>query len=438
MSPRIVAAGVSAFLALLFAVVVFNKCFDYNHATTWQVYQPMRGAASIVDKPGWYWKGFGSVTTYPRMLEASYLATADRDESIRTTFNDGGTAQVSAFVRVKLPLDSGLRMQLHQDFQGNPENIKPSIGAHLTNCIKASGPVMSASENQASRKAEFNQIIEEQLSRGLFKMRRTKIELDDVVEIADAGTDKDGNKVTEEKKAVVAATEIIVDKDGTPIIIQPSPLLTYDLQVKQFSVLDIDYDQQTLLQFAAKKQSYLNAEQSKAQLQEEVQQALTVREKGLRQIAEIQAVENQKKEKALIEAAQQAEVAEITKKQAVTQASQRVEVAEQSRLEAEKFKEIARIEAETAELKKQRAISEAEAKKQAIEIGGSLSERDRVLAEIEREKAIGVAAELAKTRVPGVVISGGGEGAGETLGCMIQYLLLKHNGLLPSAEGATP
>jgi hypothetical protein len=30
---------------------------------------------------------------------------------------------------------------------------------------------MSASENQASRKSEFNQIIEEQLAKGLFKMR---------------------------------------------------------------------------------------------------------------------------------------------------------------------------------------------------------------------------------------------------------------------------
>lgn len=424
-----IAAAVCAVIGLVFLLMIISGAFGYNDNTTWQVFQPMRGKASIIDRAGYYWKGFGDVTTYPRVLEVSYLS----DESIRTTFNDGGTAQVSAYARVKLPTGEAQRFQLHQDFQGNPENIKPAIGAHLANCVKASGPVMSASENQASRKAEFNQIIEEQLSKGLFKMRRTKIELDDVVEIADAGVDAQGNKVTKEKKAVVQATEVVEDKDGAPIVIQASPLLAYDFKVTQFSILDIDYDPQTLAQFAAKKESYLNAEKSKAQLQEEVQQALMIREKGLRQIAEIQAAENQIKEKAIIQAEKEQEVAEINKKKAVTEAQKKVEVAEQDRLEAEKLRQIAEIKAKTAELEKQAEIAKAEAKQKAIELGGGISEEKRVLAEIKADRDARVAEALSKMQVPYTVIAGSGEG-GNVMGQLINMALLRYNDILPATS----
>ena len=82
-----------------------------------------------------------------------------------------------------------------------------------------------------------------------------------------------------------------------------------------------------------------------------------VTEKGLRQVAEITAEENQKKERALIQANQAAEVAVITKTQAVTAAEQKVEVAAKSQAEAETLKKIAQIKAETAEIDKKATIA---------------------------------------------------------------------------------
>jgi len=46
---------------------------------------------------------------------------------------------------------------------------------------------MSASENQASRKSEFNQVVEEQLVKGLFEMRRTEVELGDMGQMEATG-----------------------------------------------------------------------------------------------------------------------------------------------------------------------------------------------------------------------------------------------------------
>lgn len=432
MNVKIAAAGVVAAVLAIGGLIACFGFLGHNNTTTFQIVQGVTGNVSVVDRPGYYIKGFATVWTYPRVMEAKYEHTADsaKDQSIRVTFNDTGNAQIGAYVRVQLPTTTEKRLLLHQDFQGNPENIKSAIRAHLVNCLKASGPVMSASENQSSRKAEFNQIVEDQLVKGLFKMRRTTIELDDLSEIEEVGLDAAGNKVTREKKARVQATEIVNDKDGRPIVVQVSPLAHYDLGINQFSITETEYDEATLRQFAAKKESYLNAEKSKAQRQEEVQQRLMVEEKGRRQVAEIQAEENQKKERAVIQAQQAAEVAVIEKDRAVTAAKQKVEVAGQMQQESETMKKIAAIKAETAELDKKATISAAEAQQKAIELGGGISEEKRVLAEIEAKAKVGVAEALSKIGVPQTVISGG---AGGTEGSLVNLALLKYMGIIPAA-----
>lgn len=433
MRLKLVLAGVASVVALVFTLFAWNGLVGHNDFQEWQVYQSVTGAVHIIDTPGYYLKAFGKSWTYPYSIVAHYSKHGDDlADSTKVTFNDGGTADVSAYVRIYLPTDTEHRLELHRLFNANPTNIIGAAKAHLTNCLIASGPVMSASENQASRKSEFNQIVEEQLSRGLFKMRRTEIELDDLSEIV--GADEKGIK---ERKAKVQATEIVKGKDGLPIVIQASPLDSYGITIKQFSITEIEYDPATLKQFTTKKESYLKAEQAKAERQQEVQQRLMVEEKGRRQVADVQADENQKKERATIQAEQALEVARITKTQAVTEAQQKAEVAGQAKVEAETLRQIAEITAATAELKKKATISEAEAQQKAIELGGGISEEKRVLATIKADRDAKVAAALAGVKVPGVVIVGGGEGGeksnlSETL---MNLLLLKQTGVIePSVQ----
>lgn len=430
MNPKAVGAAVAALVVLVVGLLLVSGSVGHNNDQNWQVLQSVSGTVTVIDTPGYYWKGFGSVWTYPRTTEAFYSDHPDEsnnNDSIGVTFNDAGNAQVSAYVRVQLPTTTDHRRLLHRDFQGNPENIKAAIRAHLVNCLKASGPVMSASENQSSRKAEFNQIVEEQLAEGLFKMRRTEIELADLTEIEDAGVDANGNKITREKKARVQATEVVLGKDGKPIIIQASPMDHYGVEILQFSITETIYDEATLRQFAAKKESYLNAEKSKAQRQEEVQQRLMVEEKGHRLVAEIQAEENQKKERALIQAQQAAEVAVIAKDQAVTEAKRKVEVAGQLQQESEMLKKVAAIKADTAELDKAATISAAEAQQKTLELGGGISEEKRVLAQIAADRDAKVAAALAGVAVPTTVINGGGAGGESNL---LNLVLLKYMGVI--------
>lgn len=433
MNKKLIAAGIASVVALVAVISLWSGLVGYNAYQNWQVYQSPTGSVSVIDRPGYYFKGFGNVWTYPRAMEAEYTApttASPGDDSIRATFNDGGTAQVSTYVRIGLPTASDERLMLHQQFSANQKNITDAVKAHLANCIKASGPVMSASENQASRKSEFNQIIEEQLSAGLFKMRRTEIELNDLSTIEEV-KDENGNKIQKEKKAVVQATEIVLGRDGKPVVIQESPLKHYGIAILQFSITEIEYDHTTLEQFAAKKKSYLAAEQAKAERQQEVQQRLMVEEKGRRQVADVQAEQNQIRERAIIQAQQAADVAVINKEQAVTAARQKSEVAQQAKTEAETLRQIAEIKSQTAELDKKATISAAEAQQKAIELGGGISEEKRVLAEITAKRDAQVAEALAGVKVPGIVIAGGSQGeAGGLTSNLLNMALLKSLGIL--------
>jgi len=433
---KVISALAATGLMLLVGAIMLFGMIGYNNTHEWQVYQSVAGNVKIIDTPGYYWKGFGTVWTYPRSTQYYYSASTeeggDKDQSIRVTFNDGGTSQISSFVKIQLPPTADHRLRLHQDYGGNLENIRAAIRSHLTNCIKSTGPMMSASENQASRKAEFNEVVEEQLKKGLFEMRRTTIELDEVAEIKEVTDPMTGKKTMVEKKARVQATEI-VERDGQPQIVQESPLARYGIDIIQFSVTDTEYDNKTKEQFSAKKESYLAAERAKAQRQEEQQQRLMIVEKGLRQVAETEAAANLEKKKATVEADKLREVAEIDKKRAVIAASQKVEVAGQDKQEAETLRQIAEIKAQTAELNKKATISAAEAKAKEIEIAGGLTEKDRILAQIKADRDARVAESLAQIKVPAVVIVGGQQSEGQSNGMtdtLMNLLLLKSTGVI--------
>lgn len=441
----IAAAVVFGFIALY---LVFGS-IGYNHSENYQVRQTIGGDLVVVDAPGYYLNWWARTTEYPRYVEYSYTAdhrsASPTDESIRVTFNDGGTAQVDAYVKLKLPIEEKSRIEFHRIFRGSNVSIRDAVEAHLINCVKAAGPIMSSTENQAARKSEFNTIIEQMLADGLFVMRRQVVTLEEAVidNTKNKGTAEgvSGQENTIAQPIRVVATEVVTDpKTGTPKIASDSPLKRYGMVIEQFSIMDTNYDAKTLEQFAAKKHSFLLAEQAKAEQQRAVQEKLRIRAEGESKVEEIKQEGEKTKMAALVKAEQEAEVAELAKTKAVTEAQQKVEVAKKSQEEALTKKEIAAIDAETAELQKKAEISAAEAKQKTLEIGGGLSEEQKLLATLRKERDIGVASALAAIKTPNVVFGGGGHegapgGEGGLQSNLINLMLLKSMGIM---DGKTP
>jgi hypothetical protein len=418
-------------VAAIVILSLFTGLVGINEGQNWIYLQHLNGTVKIVDSPGMYAKWFGKTWVYPRFVEFRYNDDpADGDkaiESIGVTYNDGGTADVSTYIRLSTPTTKESRVAFHQQFGGNMDNIKASTKSYMIDCLKSTAPLMSSSENQSARKAEFKQVVEGQLKQGTYKMRKETVRLQDE-------TDDTGNVIT------IFKTEIVTDADGMPVIISPSPIVQdFDMTVVQFSVTGTNYDTETRKQFAAKKQSFLLTEQAKADREKETQERLMVIEKGLREKAEAEAIANVVKIKAVIAAEQKAEVALQTKIEAETKAEQLLSVAEIDKAallmaESAKFEQ-AEIEAQTAIKKKEAMIAMAEGKKEAIELSGDITELEEALIRSEVDKAKVVAEALAKINVPSTMIIGGENGQGNsTMENLINLKLMESTGILDKTK----
>jgi regulator of protease activity HflC (stomatin/prohibitin superfamily) len=383
-----------------------------NNDQNWLILQYPWGNVNVIDTAGMYFKAFGKSWTYPRNWQVEY----SKEHAFKVVFNDGGSATMNAMVRFSSPLTVDSKRKFHQLFGGNEEAVMEAVWAHLSDAMKSSGPVMSASEHQSARRGEFTALVQDQLQKGLFEMKRVSKTLQDQY-------DDKGKPIT------VYATEVLFDDSGHQRISRPSPLTDFGIVVTQFSITDVQYDDQTQRQFAQKKEAFLAAEGSKAQREKEVQERLMVEERGRREKAETEAAALREKARAVIQAQQQKEVeelnaarklavAQLTKQEAETQAQQHLQVA---RLAKERAKE----EAETQIL-----LAEAQAK--AIEIGGAITEKEQILAKIEAEKMVNIAKELSKIQVPQFIINGGTQNSDGSVGdSLMNLLLLKQLGVLP-------
>jgi hypothetical protein len=414
--------GIVAVVGIVVVGVLFST-IEVNYAQNWQIYQHVGGKVDVIDSPGWYLKLFGKVWTYPRYVEATYNDEVGegrkQKEAVRATFNDGGTAEISTYVKYATPTAEEQRKEFHRQFSGNIENSRTSVKAHLNQCIKAASPLMSSSENQSARKAEYAQIIESMLRNGLYKMRKVEKELKDRY-------DEHGKAVT------VWATEVLLNNEGIAQIERQSPLKGYGIEIMQFSVTGTEYDPETRKQFAAKKQAFLYAEQAKAEREQQVQERLKMVEQKLAEKAEIEGEAEKEKAKLTIAAEMRVAVERQQKLEEGTRANKMLEVAKIEKMEAEtrasKDLEVARIQASAALERKKAMIAEAEGKQKAIELSGEITNLEAYIIDAEVSKAEKVAQAIAKINVPRVMISGaggiGGEGGAGGMNMMENILAL--------------
>jgi len=422
-----------AIVAMIVLFATFNGAVGKNDNQYYQVKQSLSGTMSIIDKGGWYSKMFATTTQYPKSFQADFGESGVDGTSNRITFYDGGLGWITATYKVRMPVSAEQRLLIHREFTGSVKNVERSIEAHLIACLKATAPLMSATEHQAARKAEFNSIVEQQFKAGLFGMKK----------VADNQTvsDEEGK----DKVITIYRTEITRDENGHNVIAQISPLEQYGLEVTQFSITATDYDTKTREQFGKKKEASLAAELAKMEVDKERQERLKVVERGLREKAEAEAKANVQLETETINAEREKQVA-------VTTANKEKEVAE---LAAEKLVQVALLtkeEAETraeqnlavAKLEREAAAEEAEgrklladAKKYEIEQADGLSEAEKYEIEMRVKESVGVAAELSKVHVPSLVISGsgsGGSGGSSTQEQLMNMYLLEKMGVINKSD----
>ena len=156
--------------------------------------------------------------------------------------------------------------------------------------------------------------------------------------------------------------------------------------------------------FGAKKQLYLQAEQSKAATIQNVQERFKRVAQGEREIAEEQwTAEKDRAEKRIqAEATQEREL--VIKETLRVEAETKALIAVVKNKLQETLESIADIKAQIAENDKLAAEIAAKAREQQIEIAGAISDRDQGLGEIQVREIEAIATALRKLQVPNTVI----------------------------------
>lgn len=369
---KLIGGAVLALVLVITLATVGKQIFETNDAGYYQIKQAsLTGDMTVIGDPGTYLQAFANITTY-QISDVYYFSKTEGDgrgdqsnaEPIKVRFNDGGTAEVSGMIKFRLPTDPVKRLALHRDFK-NFEAIKHDMMRQaVTEALMQTAPLMRAEDSYSTRRSEFTDIAEDQVVLGIFETVSKEFK----------EKDADGNEF------IVAEVNVKKDDKNQPIIRKVSTLKEYGIEVVQFVIKDIDFDQTIDALISKKKEAEQQKVVARANAEKAKQDAITAREQGNASIA--------------IEKAKQ----EVEKIKEVTIAQKEFEVA---KLGAQRAKEEA-----AADIVKGKALAEIS----RLKVQAGLTPLER--ATLDKETRIGVAAELAKVQFPGMMIIGGG-GSGQ-------------------------
>lgn len=373
MTPRKIGIIALSLIGIITVLSLAGSVFETNNAGYYQIKQAaLSGELSVINTPGTYMQLFGDVTTYQQSDEY-YFSKHDNDggedldtDSIKVRFNDGGTALISGVIKYRLSSVPEKQLLLHNDFKNYHAVQSALIRQVVTEAVQQTANLMKAEESYSTRRSEFAALAEEQVQNGLYET------VANVQKLKDA----DGNEFIE-----TSVTLKLVD--GKPVVRKQSSLPRYGIEILQFVIKDIDFDDTIENLISKKKEAEQQKVVARANAERAKQDAITAREQGEALVAKAKAEKD------------------VEKIQAVTDAQKAFEVAKFARLQAD----------EEAKAKILQGEAEARVAKQKVAAGLTPLER----ATIAKDTAIGVAAEMAKIQLPSMMVIGGDGKGGNTV-----------------------
>lgn len=358
-NPRMILLVVGL-VATIAALTMIGSLFETNDAGYVQIKQAAgSGDMSVRLEPGVYPQMFAGITTY--QISDVYDFNGS-DNGIHVQFNDGSNGTVGGQIKFRLPVEEQGMLRIHQDFKSYDAVKYDLVRQIVTSALRQTASMFPPEEVYSTRRSDFIQLVNEQIKFGIYATTFTE----------QMRRDEDGSNF------MYRAVTVRRNKDGAPIIAEPSTFKRYNIELIQLVINDIQFDEKTNELIAERKKADQQKVVAKANAERAKQDAITAEEQGKANVALAEA-------EALVE-----------KKKAVIAAEKEKEVAAQQALQAEEQK------------KAIIAKGEAEAEAARLKVAAGLTPLDK--ANIEKETAIGVAEKLSKVVFPKMMVLGGGNG----------------------------
>ena len=359
-------------LALLVGLLMLHSLVGTNNAGFIAVRQAAgTGKLTAYTTAGMYPRMFGDVTVY-KQSDIIYFSKHDaeggsKDDSVEVRFNDGATAQVTGNVRIDLPADPEKILAIHKVFRSYDSLVKDTVRQVIGESTILTAALMTTEESYTTKRAEFSQMVDDQIRNGVYLTEAKSIEVKDKAS---------GETVI---KNVVSIQR---DENGLPLR-KESPFAKYGIRVSQAIVKEIDYAPEVVKQIESKQQALQQVVSAKANAEKAIQDRLTAEEVGRKNVAVAKYEQ------------------EVKKATAVTQAEQSFEVSKLNRSTEEQNK--------AANIAK--GEGEGEYRRKVMQADGALQQK--LDAYVKTQQAWAEAFANSKNPVvPGVVMGGGNGGNG--------------------------
>jgi regulator of protease activity HflC (stomatin/prohibitin superfamily) len=343
---KVIGIGLSLLL-LVVGLWSSTSLVEVLDSTEVMVIQYPNGTLIAATEPGWYPQWFGRAQKYPLRAQFSFSSKddqgADRDESLRLRFNDGGHANVSGVISWEMPTDAEHLIMVHRKF-GTPRAIEQQIiRPTLESAAYTSGPLMSSTESAAEKRNLLLQYMQDQAKNGAYQTRTVSLKVPDPL----TGIEK-----------TVNAAEIVLE-GGKPVREQESSAKVFGINLLPMSINQIKYDNSIEQQITNRQIAIQGVQIAQANALKAEQDAITTEKTGQAKAAEAKWAQ------------------ETIKAQKVTEAQQNLEVAQLEAQAAEQYKRKMILEGQ----------GEAEKKQLVMNADGALDQKLAAYVEIQKAYA---------------------------------------------------
>jgi regulator of protease activity HflC (stomatin/prohibitin superfamily) len=412
-NPHLIAKAVTGGVIALVLLYIISNSFFYAEPGYIYHVRTVTGNEAVVTEVGYKFYPFGRYNSWKRAMtvqavrgagDGAIRAESDSGHASATLpplsimFLDQVDAHAEATVRFSIPSDEMSFLKLAHEYR-SPENLlRTALLPAFKETLQANASLMAAEEYYAGGRTEFNSEFENQMSGGIFLVKREEVSVRSTRSTAgsaNASLGKDQEQYGEDSKTIFVVKKVI-DRDGQPKR-KSQRFVDFGITVVSALVTDMNPNQKFIERMQLKQKASADRAIAREQRVQEEEQRLLAIARGEREVAERQA-------KAKVEQIQKTTEAETDKQLAITGAEKLKAQAGIAKETAEINLEKARIEAET-----QRTLAEAEAyqKKVILEADNALAQKLEAEVQIQRLWADA----FARRNVPNNVFGAGQGGA---------------------------
>lgn len=400
-------------IGLIALGILFAKSFFYAEPGYIYHVRTVLGDEEVVSDVGYKFYPFGRYNSWKRAMTVQAISgssgssiRAEKD-SMNTSaslppmsimFLDQVDAHAEATVRFSIPSNTESFLKLAHEYR-TPENLlRTALMPAFKETLQANASLMTAEEYYSGGRTEFNSEFENQMSNGIFLVKREEVEIKSrktAKSSANAALGTEQEQYGDETKTIFVVQKVL-DDNGLPRR-KKQRFLNFGITVVSALVTDMQPNQKFVERMQLKQKASADRAIAREQRVQEEEQRLLAIARGEREVAQRQA-------KAKVEQIQKTTEAETDKQLAITGAEKLKAQAAIAKDTAQINLEKARIEAET-----KRTLAEAEAFQKKVILKADNALAQKLDAEIQIQKLWAEA--FARRKVPSTVFGSGQSGA---------------------------